>query len=127
MKRLGVVGLVLALVFAIGSMGWAAMGEGFGPWSGTMGDTMMGRGWWGPGGTSGWHTMGFSVSGLTLTKEQAAQIARAHLQALGNPNLGLGELIDFEPYFETTILTKDGTLVEKLLVDKRSGWLRSVY
>ena len=34
---------------------------------------------------------------------------------------------EFEPYYEAVILTKDGSLVEKLLVDKRTGWLRSVY
>jgi hypothetical protein len=71
--------------------------------------------------------MGFSVSGLILTKEQAAQIAQAHLQAVGNPNLKLGEVTEFEPYYEAGIVTKDGSLVEKLLVDKRTGWLRSVY
>lgn len=81
-------------------MASADMGGGFGPWGGMMGHGMAGRSWSGPGGASGWHSMGFSVSGLTLTKEQAAQIAQAHLQALGNPNLKLGELTEFEPYAE---------------------------
>jgi hypothetical protein len=71
--------------------------------------------------------MGFSVSGLILTKEQAAQIAQAHVRALGNPNLKLGDLVEFEPYYEVPIVTIDGSLVENLLVDKRTGWLRSVY
>ena len=36
-------------------------------------------------------------------------------------------MIEFEPYYEAPIVTKDGSLVEKILVDKRTGWLRSVY
>ena len=92
-----------------------------------MGPGMMGGGWSAPSGESGWHTMGFAIRGLTLTQEQAAQIAQAHLQALGNPNLKLGEVSEVESYFEAPIVTKDGSFVERLLVDKRTGWLRSVY
>jgi hypothetical protein len=71
--------------------------------------------------------MGFSVQGLILTKEQATQIARSHLQALGNPNLKLGELAEGPSYLEAAVVTVDGSFVEKLLVDKRTGWLRSSY
>lgn len=92
-----------------------------------MGPGMMGYGWSGPRGETGWHSMGFSVSGLTLTKEQAVQIAQTHFQALGNPNLKVGEIREVESYFESPIVTKDGSFVERLLVDKRTGWLRSVY
>ena len=123
MKSLGLIGgLVVALILAAGGLAWADMGGGFGPWGRMMDHTSPG-----PGGSGGWHNMGFSVSGLTLTKEQAAQIAQTHLRAFGNPNLKLGEVIEFEPYYEALIVTKDGSLVEKLLVDKRTGWLRSVY
>lgn len=132
MKNLGVIGLAVMLVLGTGGMAWAEMEEGFGPWSGMMGHGMMGHGmmghgWSGPRGESDWHSMGFSVSGLTLTKEQAAQIAQAHVQALGNPNLKLGQVIEFEPYYEAPIVTREGSFVEKLLVDKRTGWVRSVY
>ncbi len=126
MMKLWVIGLAFALILAGGGMALAQMGGGFGPW-GMMGYGMMGHGSSSPGGASGWHSMGFSVSGLTLTKEQAAQIAQAHLQALGNPNLKLGDLTEFEAYYEASIVTKEGSLVEKLLVDKRTAWLRSVY
>ncbi len=126
MKKLWVIGPAFALILAGGGIALAQMGGGFGPW-GMMGHEMMGQGWSDPGGASGWHSMGFSVSGLTLTKEQAAQIAQAHLQALGNPNLKPGDLTDFEVYYEASIVTKEGSLVEKLLVDKRTAWLRSVH
>ena len=122
MKKFGVIGLAVALFLAGGGVAWADMGGGFGPWGGMMDHTSPG-----PGGAGGWHNMGFSVSRLTLTKEQTGQIAQTHLQALGNPNLKLGKIAEFEPYFEIPILTKDGSLVEKILVDKRTGWLRSVY
>jgi len=127
MKKFGVIGLAVALLLAGGGVAWADMGGGFGPWGGMMDHGMMGRSWSAPGAAGDWHTMGFSVSGLILTTEQAAQIAQTHLQALGNPNLKLGEVTEFEPYYEAVIVTKDGSLVEKLLVDKRTGWLRSVY
>ena len=127
MKKFGVIGVAVAVVLAAGGVAWADMGGGFGPWGGMMGHGIMDHSSPGPTRWSGWHNMGFSVSGLILTREQAAQIAQTHLQALGNPNLKLGEVTEFEPYYEAVILTKDGSLVEKLLVDKRTGWLRSVY
>jgi len=127
MKILKVVGLALILVGGGGGMAWGHMGEGFGPWSGVPGYGMMGHGWSARGRETVWHNMGFTVSGLTLTKEQAGQIAAAHIQAIGNPNLRLGELVEFETYYEAPVVTREASFVEKLLVDKRTGWLRSVY
>ncbi len=126
-KKLGVIGIAGILILAGGGLARADMGGGFGPGMGTMGPGMMEHGWSAPSGESGWHTMGFAISGLTLSKEQAGQIAEAHLQALGNPNLRLGEVSELESYFEVPIVTKDGSFVERLLVDKRTGWLRSAY
>ncbi len=126
-KTLGVIGIAGILILAGGSLALADMGGGFGPEMGTLGPGMMGHAWSAPRGESGWHTMGFAISGLALSKEQAGQIAQAHLQALGNPNLKLGEVNEVESYFEAPIVTKDGSFVERLLVDKRTGWLRSAY
>ena len=126
-KTLGVIGIAGTLVLAASGLARADMGGGFGPGMGMMGHGMMEHGWSAPPGESGWHTMGFAISGLTLTKEQAGQIAQAHLQALGNPNLKLGEVNEVESSFEVPFVTKDGSFVERLLVDKRTGWLRSVY
>jgi hypothetical protein len=44
-----------------------------------------------------------------------------------NPNLKVGEIEDKGDYFEAEITTKDGSLVDKLLVDKDTGRMRSVY
>jgi hypothetical protein len=44
-----------------------------------------------------------------------------------NPNLKVGEIEDKGYVFEAEILTKDNSLVDKILVDKRTGWMRSIY
>ena len=50
-----------------------------------------------------------------------------YLKSTGNPNLKLGEISDKESVFEAEILTKGGSLVDKIVVDKSTGWMRSVY
>lgn len=124
MKIVKTVGLAIALVLAGIAIAWPQMGNGL---SSMMDQGKKGYSWFGPMERTGWHSMGFSVAGLTLTKEQAAQVAEAHLQALGNPNLKLGALREFEGNYEASIVTKEGSLAEKLLVDKRTGWVGSVY
>jgi hypothetical protein len=44
-----------------------------------------------------------------------------------NPNLKVGKIEDKGGYFEAEITTNDGSLVDKLLVDKDTGRMRSVY
>jgi hypothetical protein len=127
MKIISIAGLAVAVVLAASGIGWAHMGGGFGPWGGMGSHGGMAYRWSGPSGETGWHSMGFSISGLTLTKEQAAQIANAHVQVLRNPNVKLGEVSEFDSTYEAPILTRDGSLVERLVVDKRTGWVRSVY
>lgn len=127
MKTLLIIGLGGTLVLGAGTLAGAQMMGGFGSGEGEMGRAMMGHAWSAPGGEGGWHSMGFSVSGITLSKEQALQIAQAHLQAVGNPNLRLGDVGASESHFQVLITTKDGSLVERLLVDRRTGWLRSAY
>jgi hypothetical protein len=50
-----------------------------------------------------------------------------YLKSSRNPNLKLGNIGYKGPYFEAKILTKNDTLVEKVMVDKNTGWMRSVY
>ncbi len=49
-----------------------------------------------------------------------------YLSARHNPNLKLGEITDKGTLFEAPITTKDGSLVEKIQVDKNTGWFRYV-
>jgi hypothetical protein len=54
-------------------------------------------------------------------------MAENYLQSTGNPNLKLGDIKDEGRYFEADIVTRDNSLVDKLLVDKKTGEMRSVY
>ena len=44
-----------------------------------------------------------------------------------NPNLKLGAIKDAGSAFEAEIVTKDDSLVDKIMVDKATGWMRSSY
>jgi hypothetical protein len=51
-----------------------------------------------------------------------------YLNSTRNPNLKLGKIKDEGSAFEVDIVTKsDGTLVDRLLVSKGTGRLRSAY
>lgn len=110
-----------------GGMGPGMMGTGMGPgMMGTgMGPGMMGGGMMGgrgPAATSscpGWA--GTAATTATPTKEQLTAWVNNHLTAMGNPNLKLGEVKETDTTIEAQILTKDNSLVEKIIVDKRTG------
>ena len=63
----------------------------------------------------------------TLSKEDAGSIVKDYLASTGNPNLKLGKIKDAGNAFEAEIVTKDNSLVDKVLVDKTSGWMRPAY
>ena len=65
--------------------------------------------------------------GQPLTKEQAKQLVEDQLQYWNNPNLKLGDFGEKEGFYEGNIVTKDGSLVQKVHVDKNTGWFRNVY
>jgi hypothetical protein len=48
-------------------------------------------------------------------------------QSTRSPNLKLGKIKEKDDYFEAEILTKENSLVDKILVDKFTGWMRSIY
>ena len=116
-----------------GMMGGGMMGGGYG--SGMMGG--MGMGGYGPGMMMG----GGYGSGpyrqydngrqqqlrQPINRAQARSMVENYLQSTGNPNLKLGDIKDEGPYFEADIVTKDNSLVDKLMVDKNTGTMRSLY
>jgi len=57
----------------------------------------------------------------------ARRILRAYVQSTGNPNIAVGQLRDRGTDVEGEIVTHDGELVEKLLVDKQTGLIQSAY
>jgi hypothetical protein len=50
-----------------------------------------------------------------------------YLNATRNPNLKLGKIKEEGSTFEAEIVTKNGSLVDQLLIDKNTGWMRSGY
>jgi hypothetical protein len=62
-----------------------------------------------------------------MKEKDAQQIVENYLRATRNPNLKLGKIIDKDTYFEAEILTKEGSLADKVAVDKNTGWMRSIY
>jgi hypothetical protein len=147
------VGLALPLALALtlygtdasAHMGYGHMGYVYG-----MGPGMMGGGWsgycTGPGMMGYGYGMGPGMMGYgygpqhgpqyapqyqrpqkPLNENQAKQMVENYLQSTRNPNLKLGKIEDKGYAFEANIVTKDGSLVNKVLVDKNTGWMQSAY
>jgi hypothetical protein len=131
-----VLGMTLCPIVGNAQMGPGMMGRGgyggwycpycgrhLGPGYG-MGPGMMHRGWgMGPG------MMGsqYQQPQKLLEKKDIKPIVENYLKATGNPNLKLGEIKEMESFFEAEILTKEGSLADKIMVDKYTGWMRSIY
>ncbi len=119
---------ILALVFVFGLTfpveGQAQMGPGM------MGGGMMGRGM-GHGmmgsGDGPQYGPQYQQPQKQLEEKDARGILEDYLNSMRNPNLKLGKIKDMGNAFEAEILTKDDSLVDKILVDKNTGWMRSVY
>lgn len=109
-------------------MGSRMMGQGYG-----MGPGMMygGRGM-GPGmmmnrGQGMGYQMGQQDMRKNVDENDARKMVQNYLESTGNPNLKLGKIQDKGESFEAEIQTKDGSLVDNILVDKKTGWMRSAY
>jgi hypothetical protein len=62
-----------------------------------------------------------------LESEDAKAVVEEYIGYGRNPNLKVGEIEDKGPVFQVEIVTKDGSLVDKLAVHKRMGWVHSIY
>lgn len=62
-----------------------------------------------------------------LSAEDAGRLIETHLQNRGNPNLKLRDVETANDHFIATIVTKDDSLVDKVKIDKETGWFRSIY
>jgi len=105
-------------------MGPGMMGYGMGP--GMMG---YGRGYGGMMGPGyGNNQQQYQQPQRTITEKDAKGIMENYLNSTRNPNLKLGKIKDEGSAFEAEIVTKNNSsLVDKVLVDKNTGWLRSIY
>jgi hypothetical protein len=138
MKKMLLVGLVVALGLALGGIAYAQywggygghmMGPGYGGYmmGPGYGNYMMGPGYggymMGPGygGYCGGNTTG-TYEGKSLTQKDTEAILNDYVGR--NPNLKVGEIKDKGTYFEGTIVTKENSLVARYGIDKDTGWVR---
>lgn len=119
-------GLLVTQVFAHGPQGGQNQGNG---------GHMMGSGMMGQGMGHGMMGQGYERQHGSqdrqlqkpLDKKDARALLENYLKSMKNPNLKLGAIKDVGPAFEAEILTKEDSLVDKIVVDKNTGLLRSIY
>ncbi len=131
MKTMAIMGLlvVMAVGLIVGTTTAQPMGPGQGgycPWMGGGQGMQRGQG--------GWYCpwMGGSQAGPPVAKpgqplsaDQAKAMVEQHIS--GNPNLKAGKVVEKDGYYEVDVVTKDGSLVDKIQVNKQTGWFRSAY
>ena len=106
-----------------GMMGPGMMGYGYG-----MGPGMMGYGYGtGQGVGPGYQNPAYRQPKTPIDKDGAKKMLGNYIQFTRNPNLKLGKLEDKGDAFEAEIVTKNGSLVDRIDIDKKTGWMRSVY
>jgi hypothetical protein len=101
-----------------GMMGHGMMGHGM------MGHGMMGHGMMGPGMMMG--NCGFlPMPTRELTAEDVRHMLTWRLQAMGNKRLKLGDVKEADSgSIVADIVTVDDSLVERLKIDRRNGWIQ---
>ena len=134
----------LTAVLVLAAAGYAFAQGGM---MGSQGGGMMGPGMMGQGGMMGGSGGGMGgmmgmmrmmsecgrmmeaspVSAEPVTKERAEAIVKQYLTNLRNPNLKTGKVVEETAGFVVEVTTKDGALVDKIVVDKRTGHARSIY
>ena len=109
-----------------GMMGPGMMGRGYG----MMGPGMMYRGYgMGPGMMGYGYGYGpqYGRQQGPVDEKDVKKMMEDYLKSTGNPNLKLGKIEDKGDFFEAEIKTKNGDLVDKIVIDKKTGWMRSAY
>jgi len=132
-----VLGMTLCPIVGNAQMGPGMMGrDGYGGWYCPYCGRHLGPGGYGmgPGMMHRGYGMGPGMMGpqsqqpqKILEKKNVKAIVENYLKATGNPNLKLGKIKEMESFFEAEILTKEDSLADKIMVDKYTGWMRSIY
>jgi hypothetical protein len=130
--------VALAMLIANGPIDAQAMDSGMmngGGYRGyDMGPGMMRYGGY-PAGGMGSNMMGPSEENslqrnqnrASIDKNRAERIFEDYLNSEHNPDLKLGKIKDEGSFFEADLVNRDNSLVSKLIVDKDTGHLRSIY
>ena len=110
-----------------GMMGGGMMGRGMMGGCGMMG----GQGMMGPGygqqQPQQYQQPQYQQPQKPLEEKDAKEILENYIKNIKNPNLKLGKIKDTGNAFEAEIVTKEDSLVDKIIVDKMTGWMRSGY
>jgi mono/diheme cytochrome c family protein len=107
---------------ALGSPAQGSPGAGYG-----MGRGMMGRGYGMGPGYGAQYGPSYRKLPKPLDEQQARQEVENYIKSTRNPNLKVGKITPKGNQYEVTIETKDGSLVDKILVDKDTGHMQSAY
>ncbi len=62
-----------------------------------------------------------------ITIDQAKLVLEHYIAFSENPNIRLGRITEYDDYFEAEIVTKEGSLVDIVTIDKRTGGIESIY
>ncbi len=137
MKRLAIMGALafLGIILAVGALSAQPAAQPAAPGSGAGACPVVGSGpvkggQGGPGAGScpymGPKT-GSSVvkPGGPLTADQAKDLVQREIGR--NPNLKADKVVDKGGNYEVVVVTKDGSLVDNIEVDKKTGSVRSIY
>jgi len=102
------------------------MGHGYGysRGPGRMGRGMMGGYGYGKGPGYGAQ---YRAGGKSIDLKEAKAMMSDYLKSSRNPNLKLGKIKDTGNAFEADIRTKNNALVDRIIIDKSTGYTRSTY
>ena len=106
-----------------GTMGPGMMrggGYGSGMGTGMMGGGMMGGRGYG-------YSQSYAAPGKPLEMKDAKAMMENYVKATRNPNLKLGKIKDMGTAFEAEVLTRNNSLVDKVLINKQTGRMSSAY
>ncbi len=155
MKKMTIIVVSLLLVLGVGGYTFAQMGGGMMGQRGMdmMGGGMMGGGMMGPGqgggmmqnmqnmmnmmsqcsrmmgmmGQMGQPSATAQQPSEPLTQDQARERVEKYLNSLGNPNLKVGNVTETAIAYEVDVVTRDNSPVNKVIVDKKTGQMRTQY
>jgi hypothetical protein len=105
------------------SRGWGMGGGMMGGYGYGMGPGMMGDYY----GTGRGYGRQYPSRGKTIDAKEARAMMNDYLRSSRNPNLKLGKIKDTGNAFEAEILTKKNDLVDRVHIDKATGYIKSVY
>jgi hypothetical protein len=79
----------------------------------------------GPGAVYG--PMYYDPAPKPITQDEALAMVNNYLATLRNPNLRPGKPVNQGDSYQIPIRTLDGSLVDIFVIDKFSGWIKSIY